>query len=73
MNDAIRELSAKYDTVFFDFWQHPEVLPPDSWGGDAVHPNALGYLRMARALAGALSKHAGIEIDGESLALPVSP
>jgi lysophospholipase L1-like esterase len=73
MNDVIRELSAKHDTVFFDFWQHPEVMPPDSWGGDAVHPNALGYLQMARALADALGQRAGIDIAGESLALPASP
>lgn len=71
MNDVVRELSAKHDTAFFDFWEYPELMPPDSWGGDAMHPNALGYLRMARALAGALGKRAGIEITGESLALPV--
>jgi lysophospholipase L1-like esterase len=70
MNEAIRELSRKHHTVFFDFWEHPEVMPPDSWGGDGVHPNALGYLRMAKALASALGERAGVEICGASLELP---
>jgi lysophospholipase L1-like esterase len=70
MNDTIRDLARKHDAVFFDFWERPEVMPPDSWGSDGVHPNALGYIRIARALAGALGERAGIEIAGPSLDLP---
>lgn len=72
-NAVTRELSQQYDTVFVDFWAQPDLMTADSFGGDGIHPNALGYLRMARALAAALSERADLAITGPSLQLPAAP
>ncbi|RIH89088.1 SGNH/GDSL hydrolase family protein [Calidithermus roseus] len=60
-NDLIRDLARRYDAVFFDFWEHPLEYDRALWSEDGVHPNARGYLEIARQVAPVLERH-GIKV-----------
>ena len=65
-NDLIRDLARRYDAMFFDFWEHPLEHDPTLWSEDGVHPNARGYLEIARQVAPVLERH------GIALRVPVT-
>lgn len=53
----IRELARRYDALFLDFWESPLDRDPSLWSEDGVHPNARGYLEVARQVAAVLERH----------------
>jgi lysophospholipase L1-like esterase len=62
IGNSIRDLSHKYQTIFVDFWNHPEYLPVECWSADGIHGNSLAYLRAARILIEEFSTHTGINL-----------
>lgn len=49
-NRIIDELAMKYHTIHYDFF-HEEWLENEKyWSEDGVHPNALGYKKMAQGI-----------------------
>lgn len=54
---VIRELAHQHGAVCFDFWGHPLERDPTLWSADGVHPNARGYLEVARQVAVVLEQH----------------
>ncbi len=56
-NDLIRDLARQHGAVFFDFWEHPLEYDGALWSEDGVHPNARGYLEIARQVAPVLERH----------------
>jgi lysophospholipase L1-like esterase len=53
----IRELARQHDAICFDFWGHPLEHDASLWSEDGVHPNARGYLEVARQVAPVLERH----------------
>lgn len=56
-NSLIRELARQHGAVFFDFWEHPLEYDEALWSEDGVHPNARGYLEIARQVAPVLERY----------------
>lgn len=61
-NTVIRELAGQYGAVLGEFWESELEQNPALWSEDGVHPNALGYYRLARWMVPLLQQH-GIEIE----------
>ncbi|ADH63679.1 lipolytic protein G-D-S-L family [Allomeiothermus silvanus DSM 9946] len=56
-NHIIHDLAGRYDAIFFDFWESDLDKNPALWSEDGVHPNARGYLEIARQVAPVLERH----------------
>ena len=59
---AVGELSARYRTIFVDFWGFTLLFTIDDWSADGIHPNALGHLKGAQLLIRVFSEHTGIQL-----------
>ncbi|GGK99626.1 SGNH/GDSL hydrolase family protein [Nocardia jinanensis] len=59
LNEIVRALAARYDTVLVDFWEHPLRLRPDLMSADLIHFTTSGHAvvatEMIRALATRIS------------------
>ncbi|HEU4742577.1 MAG TPA: SGNH/GDSL hydrolase family protein [Meiothermus sp.] len=64
-NHIIHDLARRYETIFFDFWESDLDKNPALWSQDGVHPNALGYLEIAKAVAPVLEAY-GIKVGAPS-------
>lgn len=62
-NDTIRAVGRAHDAICVDFWSLPFSLDPAGWSADRLHPNALGYERIAREIAAALAARTGVALD----------
>ena len=60
-NRILRDLAGRYGAIFFDLWESDLDKNPALWSEDGVHPNALGYLEAAKAVAPLLEAH-GIKV-----------
>lgn len=47
-NAIIRELAGQYGAICLDFWDSPLEHDASLWSQDGIHPNAKGYLEIAR-------------------------
>jgi lysophospholipase L1-like esterase len=64
-NRILHDLPRRYETIFFDFWESDLDKNPALWSQDGVHPNALGYLEIAKAVAPVLEAY-GIKVGAPS-------
>ncbi|PZA08473.1 MULTISPECIES: SGNH/GDSL hydrolase family protein [unclassified Meiothermus] len=55
-NHILHDLAGRYDAIFFDFWESELDKNPALWSEDGVHPNARGYLEIARQVAVVLER-----------------
>ena len=62
-NAIIREISRERGTVFVDFWALSSTPDRELWSADNLHPNARGYLMIAREIAAALSERRGVTLE----------
>lgn len=60
--EVVREVSAAHGAVCVDFWRMPMLLDSQCYSADGIHPNALGYLRVAGMLAGSVAEVLGIAL-----------
>ncbi|WP_019240226.1 MULTISPECIES: SGNH/GDSL hydrolase family protein [Bacillus] len=49
-NQIIQSLSAKYEFIHFNFWDHPLTKEKTFWSKDRIHPNSKGYLEVANII-----------------------
>jgi lysophospholipase L1-like esterase len=63
VNEIITQVSAAYGALCVDFSTHPLGLDRTFWSEDGHHPNAHGYLMMAREIALALQTVTPISLD----------
>lgn len=61
-NAILRDLAAQHGAILYEFWQGDLDRNPAVWSEDGVHPNAYGYLQIARDVTPLLRRH-GIEIE----------
>ncbi len=64
---VVRGISRELGMPCIDFWYRPALLDAGCYSRDRLHPNALGYLRLAGAIAAALSPFAGLRIPQGAL------
>lgn len=64
VNQIIRQVAEAYGAICVDFSNHPFGLDRSYWSADGHHPNARGYLMMAREIALALKHYTFISLEG---------
>lgn len=47
LNELIRVSCHKYGVIYSEIWQAPFTMDQFAWSEDGVHPNAIGYLKLA--------------------------
>lgn len=61
-NAIVRDLAKQHEAILYEFWRGDLERNPAIWSEDGVHPNATGYLEIARDVVPLLRKH-GIELE----------
>jgi lysophospholipase L1-like esterase len=64
---VVRAVSAEHGAVCVDFWRMPDLLDARCYSRDGKHPNARGYLRVARVMAEVLCHQAAAVIPAGAL------
>lgn len=49
-NEVILSLSSEYNLDHIDFWNHPMSSDNTIWSKDLIHPNAIGYRKIAEMM-----------------------
>ena len=65
----VRESSTCLEVRCIDFWRMPEALDAKCYSVDGVHPNSLGYLRVAERIAEALCDDLKLSFQPQALKL----
>jgi lysophospholipase L1-like esterase len=65
----VREVSAALHAVCVDLWRMPDLLDARCYSADGTHPNARGYLRVAKVIAGEVADRTGTAVRHEALYL----
>ncbi len=60
-NAIVRDIAAQHGAILYEFWQSDLDRNPAIWSEDGVHPNAFGYLQIARDAALLLQRE-GLEL-----------
>lgn len=68
-NAIITELAERHGAIFYDFWGNDSEENLALWSEDRVHPNALGYLEIAKRVGPLLESH-GIDLNIPAEVLP---
>jgi lysophospholipase L1-like esterase len=51
VNEVIRRVARRYDTVLLDAWAEPRILRDAMWSFDRIHPSAAGHRLIATSVA----------------------
>jgi lysophospholipase L1-like esterase len=62
-NQIIAELARRHGAIFLDFRHYGLEQQRGLWSEDGIHPNALGYLEIARALMQLLESHGIVKAE----------
>ncbi len=57
INDSVRRISPQYDAICVDLETHPQVQQQATLSADYLHPNMLGYQRIAAEVVRQLEIH----------------
>jgi lysophospholipase L1-like esterase len=72
VNEVIREVADRYDTVLLDAWAEPRTRRHAMWSIDRIHPSAEGHRLIAAGVAALLGVPVPATVHQLALASPIA-